>query len=66
MNRTRAWVQMLRPALAPTAAADVLAGAAFAGGADAAALTLALAGSVCLYAGGMVENDLCDRERDGI
>jgi len=55
---------LARPALAPTAAADVLAGAAFAGGAPAAATALAAVGSACLYMGGMVQNDLCDRERD--
>ncbi len=42
----------------------MLAGAAFAGGADPGRLTLATAASVCLYAGGMVQNDLCDRKRD--
>jgi len=57
-------VRLLRPALAPTAAADVLAAAAFVGGAPAAPLALACAASVCLYAGGMVQNDLLDRAKD--
>ncbi|MHC4973402.1 MAG: UbiA family prenyltransferase [Planctomycetota bacterium] len=57
-------LRIVRPVLAPTAAADVLAGAAFAGGADAGRLALATAASVCLYAGGMAQNDLCDRKRD--
>jgi 4-hydroxybenzoate polyprenyltransferase len=57
-------LRIVRPVLAPTAAADVLAGAAFAGGADHVRLAWATAASVCLYAGGMAQNDLCDRERD--
>jgi len=57
-------LRLLRPVLAPTAAADVLAGAAFAGGADPGRLAWATAASVCLYTGGMAQNDICDRERD--
>jgi len=57
-------LRIARPALAPTAAADVLAGAAFAGGAQPLALTAAAAASICLYAGGMVLNDLCDLKVD--
>jgi 4-hydroxybenzoate polyprenyltransferase len=57
-------LRIIRPVLAPTAAADVLAGAAFAGGAEPARLAWATAASVLLYAGGMAQNDLCDRERD--
>lgn len=57
-------LRLVRPVLAPTAAADVLAGAAFAGGADPGRLALATAASVCLYAGGMVQNDVCDRRSD--
>jgi len=53
-------LRLARPALAPTAAADVLAGAAFAGGGPPLPLAAAAAASVCLYAGGMVLNDLCD------
>jgi 4-hydroxybenzoate polyprenyltransferase len=54
----------VRPALAPTAAADVLAGAAFAGGAPLGPLLGATFSSVCLYAAGMGLNDLRDRRRD--
>jgi 4-hydroxybenzoate polyprenyltransferase len=50
--------------LAPTAAADVVAGAAIAGGAPALDVAYAAIGSACLYAGGMVQNDLVDRKRD--
>ena len=57
-------LRIVRPVLAPTAAADVLAGAAFAGGADPGRLAWATAASVCVYAGGMAQNDLCDRDRD--
>jgi 4-hydroxybenzoate polyprenyltransferase len=59
-------LRLARPALAPTAAADVLAGAAFAGGGPPLQLAAAVASSVCLYAGGMVLNDLCDREIDRV
>jgi len=55
---------LARPALAPTAAADVLAAVALGGGAATGTLLLAAIGSACLYMGGMVQNDLCDRERD--
>ncbi|MGQ0614276.1 MAG: UbiA family prenyltransferase [Planctomycetaceae bacterium] len=57
-------LSLARPALAPTAAADVLAAGALAGGAATGALLLAAVGSACLYMGAMVQNDLCDRERD--
>ena len=57
-------VTILRPALAPTAAADVIAAAAFAGGADALRIAAAAAGSICLYTAGMAQNDLCDRAVD--
>jgi len=62
--RIPALVRLLRPALAPTAAADVLAGAAFLGGASAGSTALAVTGAICIYTGGMAQNDLCDRERD--
>jgi 4-hydroxybenzoate polyprenyltransferase len=54
----------MRPMLAPTAAADVVAGAAIAGGAPVLHVVYAAVGSACLYAGGMVQNDLVDRGRD--
>jgi len=59
-------VRLVRPVLAPTAAADVFAAAGAAGGAGAGPLALAAAGSMCLYAAGMVHNDLCDRHRDAV
>lgn len=44
----------------------MIAGAAFAGGAPAANVAAAAAAGVCLYMGGMVVNDLCDREVDRV
>lgn len=60
----RDWLQLLRPALAPTAAADVIAGAALGGGASWANVALGASGSALLYMGGMAQNDLLDRKRD--
>ena len=63
-------MRLLRPALGPTAAADVVAGAGFAAATGLAesvsvsSVALAACGSVLLYGGGMAQNDLCDRERD--
>lgn len=61
-------LRLARPALAPTAAADVLAGAAFAGGGSPFPVAAAATAALCLYTGGMVLNDLCDlpvdRKRD--
>lgn len=57
-------LKLMRPALAPTAAADVVAAAAIAGGAPVLDVCAAAIGSVCLYGAGMVQNDLSDRERD--
>ncbi len=57
-------VKILRPALAPTAAADVLTAAALAGAAPTWTLAAATGASVCIYAGGMAQNDLVDRKRD--
>jgi len=57
-------VRILRPALAPTAAADVFAAAAFGGGGSLWNVFIAALGSCCLYMGGMAQNDICDRERD--
>jgi 4-hydroxybenzoate polyprenyltransferase len=59
-----ALLRLLRPALVPTAVADVIAGYVFGGG-DAFGRMLAACGaSACFYTGGMVLNDLADRERD--
>ena len=57
-------LRLVRPVLAPTAAADALAGAWFGGGAGAGTLAAAAGASVCLYSAGMVHNDLADRRRD--
>ncbi len=57
-------LRLARPALAPTAAADVIAGAAFAGGAPPGKVAAAAGAAICLYMGGMVLNDLCDRPID--
>jgi len=57
-------LRLARPALAPTAAADVLAGAALAGDMRPLPLAAAAGASVCIYMGGMVLNDLCDRATD--
>lgn len=57
-------LRLLRPALAPTAAADVVAAAAIAGGAPLLDVCAAAVGSACLYGAGMIQNDLNDRERD--
>ncbi|MHC4955885.1 MAG: UbiA family prenyltransferase [Planctomycetota bacterium] len=58
-------VRLLRPALVPTAIADVVTGAAWASG-DAPVLKTALAAmaGACIYMGGMVLNDLADRDKD--
>lgn len=57
-------IRLLRPALAPTAAADVVAAAVIAGGAAILDMTAAALGSMCLYMAGMALNDLVDRDKD--
>lgn len=59
-------LRLARPALAPTAAADVIAGAAFAGGAPPLETAAAAGAGMCIYMGGMVLNDLCDRAIDAV
>lgn len=61
---TRAYLELLRPANVVTALADVLAGFAVAGLANRAALPWLLVSTACLYAGGVVLNDVFDREID--
>jgi 4-hydroxybenzoate polyprenyltransferase len=56
-------LQLVRPANVATALADVLAGYAVAGGGHAGLGWLLLA-TACLYAGGIVLNDVFDREID--
>jgi uncharacterized membrane protein len=60
----RAWLQLLRPANVTTALADVLAGFAIAGLGNRAALPWLLLATAALYAGGIVLNDVFDREID--
>jgi hypothetical protein len=63
---TKAWGRLLRLSLAPTAAADVAAGAAIGAGGwpgGSAPFVLMLA-SLCVYHGGMALNDWADREAD--
>ncbi len=61
-----AWAQLLRPANVATAMADVLAGAAVAGSTLplAPAVHWLLVATACLYAGGIVLNDVFDRALD--
>lgn len=60
----RAWGRLLRLSLAPTAAADIVAGVLLGGGAfDRKVLFLVLA-SLCVYHGGMALNDWADRSAD--
>lgn len=67
-NGLRSLVSLMRLRNAPTAAADVLAGGLFAmtyhGGGSYTELALLTGASICLYSGGMVTNDLSDREKD--
>lgn len=60
----RAWFEILRPANVTTALADVLAGCAIADLAPGFPLPWLLASTGCLYAGGVVLNDVCDRHLD--
>ncbi len=62
----RAYLELLRPANVATALGDVLAGFAIAGLAPRAALPWLLSSSACLYAGGIVLNDVFDRELDRV
>jgi 4-hydroxybenzoate polyprenyltransferase len=60
----RAYLELLRPANVATALADVLAGFAVAGLVERAALPWLLGATACLYGGGIVLNDVCDRHLD--
>lgn len=60
----RPYLELLRPANVATALGDVLAGFAIAQGADVALLPWLAGASVCLYAGGVVLNDVFDRHLD--
>lgn len=62
----RPYLELLRPANVVTALADVLAGFAVAGLVNRAALPWLLVSTACLYAGGVVLNDVLDREVDRV
>jgi len=57
-------IRLLRLALVPTAIADVVTGAAYAGDVSVLRTIGACIASACFYMGGMVLNDLADRNRD--
>jgi hypothetical protein len=60
------YLELVRPANVVTAVADVLAGYAVAGAANARALPWLIASTACLYAGGVVLNDVFDRGIDAL
>ena len=62
----RPYLELLRPANVATALADVLAGFAIAGVQNRGALPWLLVSTSCLYAGGVVLNDVFDRDLDRI
>ncbi len=65
-GRARAILELVRAPNLFTAAADSLAGVLFIGGtaAEAGTAALLMVASVCLYAGGVALNDVCDAPRD--
>ena len=60
----RAYVELARPANVATALGDVLAGFAVAGAGGWTALAGLLVATACLYAGGVILNDVFDRDID--
>ena len=62
----RGYLELLRPANVVTAIADVLAGYAVAGRTQPAALPWLVGATMCLYAGGVVLNDVFDRHIDAV
>jgi 4-hydroxybenzoate polyprenyltransferase len=62
----RGCLQLARPANVVTAVADVLAGYAIAGRGAPSALSWVAVATACLYAGGVVLNDVFDRDLDRI
>jgi len=64
MHGFRGYLELVRPANVATALADVLAGYAVAGLSDNRALGWLLLSTACLYGGGVVLNDVFDREID--
>jgi 4-hydroxybenzoate polyprenyltransferase len=63
-NRVQAYLELLRPPNVTTAVGDVLAGYAIAGLGRPWALPWLLASTICLYAGGIVLNDVFDLDVD--
>ena len=61
-----AYLELVRPANVATALGDVLAGFAVASFANPAALPWLLVSTACLYAGGVVLNDVFDRNVDAV
>ncbi len=66
MHGNRGYVELVRPANVATALADVLAGYAVAGFGSPRTLAWLLLSTACLYAGGVVLNDVFDRDIDRI
>ena len=64
MRGYRGYLELVRPANVATALADVLAGYAVAGLGNTRALGWLLFSTACLYAGGVVLNDVFDRDID--
>jgi 4-hydroxybenzoate polyprenyltransferase len=62
----RAYLELLRPPNVMTAVADVLAGSAVAGLGRGRSLPWLIASTACLYAGGVVLNDVFDRRLDAV
>jgi 4-hydroxybenzoate polyprenyltransferase len=62
----RPYLELLRPANVATALADVLAGFSLAGLANRPSLPWLLLSTVCLYGGGIVLNDVFDRDLDRV
>src|SRR5690349_4383528 len=65
-GKSRALIELLRPANVVTAAADILAGFAAATSGAVETLPWLLASTVCLYGGGVVLNDFFDRNLDAV
>lgn len=62
----RPYLQLMRPANLPTAAADALAGLAIVGASDLQVLPFLCLASVALYAGGVTLNDAFDARLDAV
>jgi len=65
-NSVRPYLELIRPANVATALADVLAGYGIAGLGNHAAIPWLLIATSCLYAGGVVLNDVFDRDIDRV